>query len=290
MAPRATWKGTVKLGELTFPIALYAAATTSKRISFHVLNRETGNRVRREYYDEQTEEAVDKEQQVKGYETSKDQYIILDPDEIAEAVPDSDKTLTIETFIPCSSVETVYFDKPYFIAPADEAFADSFALVREGMRKKKVAALARAVLFRRVRTVMLRAQGMGLVAHTLNFDYEVRSAVEAFDDLPDVKIEGEMLDLAKHIIGTKSGSFDPRDFDDKYDTAVAELVKAKIEGREIKAPKPPKETKVTSLLDALRESAKASGKTKPSTAARKKPASGSGAKSAAAPKGRKKAG
>ncbi|MGZ3218155.1 non-homologous end joining protein Ku [Paracoccus sp. T5] len=286
MSPRATWKGTIRLGELAFPVSLYAAATTSRRVSFHILNRETGNRVRREYIDEQTEETVERDQQVKGYETAKDHYVILDPEEIAEAVPDSDKTLTIEAFIPCSAVETVYFDKPYFIAPSDEAFADSFALVREGMRKKKVAALARAVLFRRVRTVMLRVQGLGLVAHTLNFDYEVRSAEEAFEDLPDPQIEGEMLDLAKHIIETKSGAFDPRDFDDRYDNAVAELVQAKIEGRKIKAPKPPEETKVTSLLDALRESANASGRAKPA-APRKR---SSPAPKSAPSKSRKKAG
>jgi DNA end-binding protein Ku len=290
MAARASWKGTIKLAELAFPVALYAAATSSGRISFHVLNRETGNRVRREYVDEETEEPVEKESQVKGYETGKDQYIILDPEEIAEAVPESDKTLRIEAFIPCSEIETVYFDKPYFIGPADEMFADSFAVMREGMRKKKVAALARTVLFRRMRTVMIRAQGLGLVAHTLNFDYEVRSSREAFDDLPDFEIEGEMLDLAKHIIETKSGEFDPRDFDDRYDTAVAELVKAKIEGRKVRAPKPRKEEKVTSLMEALRESAKATGKTKPPAPSRKKASSGSGTKKARATKSRKEAG
>ena len=288
MAPRATWKGSIKLAELAFPVALYAAATTSKRVSFHVLNRKTGNRVSREYVDEETEKPVDREQQVKGYETGKDQYVVLQPEEIADAVPDSDKTLRIEAFIACPDVETVYFDKPYFIAPADNAFSDSFAVVREGMRKKKVAAIARAVLFRRVRTVMLRAQSQGLVAHTLNFDYEVRSAAEAFEDLPDVEIEGEMLDLAKHIIDTKLGDFDPREFDDRYDKAVAELVKAKIEGREIRAPKPPKQTKVTGLMDALRESAKASAKTKPPAPSKKKAASASRKK--AEPAKRRKAG
>lgn len=289
MAVRATWKGTIRLAELAFPVALYAAATTSKRISFHILNRATGNRVRREYVDEETETPVEKEDQVKGYETGKDQYIIFQPEEIAEAVPQSDKTLTIEAFIPCPEVETVYFDKPYFIAPSDESFSDSFAVVREGMRKTKVAALARAVLFRRVRTVMLRAQGQGLVAHTLNFDYEVRSAAAAFEDLPEIEIEGEMLDLARHIIGTKLATFDPREFDDRYDAAVAELVKAKIEGREIEVPKAPEETKVTSLMDALRESAKASGKTEPPAPSRKKAASGSRKKAEPAPR-RKKAG
>ncbi len=185
-------------------------------------------------------------------------------------------------------MEAVYFDKPYFIAPSDETFSDPFAVMREGMRKKNVAALARAVLFRRVRTVLLRAQGCGLVAHTLNFDYEVRSGAEVFDDLPDPKIEGEMLDLAKHIIDTKKGKFHPSEFDDRYDTAVAELVKAKIEGREIKAPKPPKETKVTSLMDALRESAKAPAKTKPRAPSKKKASSSS--RKAAEPAKRRKAG
>ncbi len=287
MAARATWKGTIKLAELAFPVALYAAATTSNRVSFHILNGDTGNRVRREYIDEETGEPVDRDQQVKGYETAPDQYIVLDPEEIADTVPDSDKTLRIEAFIPCSAIESVYFDKPYFIAPTDEMFSDSFAVLREGMRKKQVAALARAVLFRRVRTVLLRAQGIGLVAHTLNFDYEVRPSSEVFEDLPEMKIDGEMLDLAKHIIETKSGKFDPRDFDDRYDNAVAELVQAKIEGREIEAPKPPEETKVTSLMDALRESAKATGKKKSASASRKK-SSRSGKSSSA--RNRKKAG
>lgn len=259
MAPRATWKGHIKLSELAFPVALYAGATTSKRISFHIINRKTGHRVHRQYFDEETEETVERDQQVKGYETGDGEFVILEPDEISEAVPESDKTIRIEAFIPCSEVDTVYLDKPYYLAPTDSILADSFAVIREGMRRKKVAALGRAVLFRRVRTVLLRAHDAGLVANTLNFDYEVRSANNVFDDLPDIKIEGEMLDLAKHIIETKAGDFDPSKFDDRYDQALAELIKAKIEGRKIKIPKPPKEAKVVDLMDALRKSAAASG-------------------------------
>ncbi len=283
MAPRATWKGHLKLAELAFPVALYAGATTSTRVSFHILNRKTGNRVNRQYYDEETEEPVDREHQVKGYETADGQVVILQPEEIAEAVPESDKTIRIEAFLACRDVDTLYFDKPYFIAPPDGILGESFAVLREGMRRKKVAALGRAVLFRRVRTLMLRAQGPGLVANTLNFDYEVRSAAEAFDELPETKIQGEMLELAKHIIATKSGAFDPRAFDDRYDQAVAELVKAKIEGREIKRAAPPKDTKVTSLMDALRESAKASGKGGKAGGSRGKSASQSRKKAAPAP-------
>jgi DNA end-binding protein Ku len=287
MAPRATWKGSIRVGEVMIPVALYAAATTSKRISFHILNRNTGHRVHREYIDEETGKPVEREHQVKGYEIGPDEYVVLKPDEIAEAVPEGDKTLRIEAFIPCPEVEAVYFDKPYFVAPADETFSDSFAVLREGMRKKKVAALARAVLFRRVRTVMLRVQGLGLIAHTLNFDYEVRSSTEVFGDLPAMKIEDEMLDLARHIIKTKSGKFDPREFDDRYDQAVAELVKAKIEGRKIPKPKPPKETKVTSLMDALRESAKVSGKSKPPAPSKRKAAGSPRSRKSAAARQRK---
>src|SRR3546814_11034367 len=123
------------------------------------------------------------------------------------------------------------------------------------MRRKKRAALARAGLFRRVRSLLLRAEGPGLVANTLNFDYEVRSAEEAFEDLPELKIKGEMLDLAKHIIETKAGAFDPRSFDDRYDQALAELVRAKMEGREIKAPTRPNAEQLVSLLHPLRRSA-----------------------------------
>lgn len=262
MATRALWKGHLSIGELSCAVALYAAATTSDRVSFHIVNRKTGNRVRREYVDEETGKPVDRDDQVKGYETSKGNYVLLEPDEIAAAVPESDKTLAVESFVLCDDVDTVYFDKPYFVAPADEAAEEAFAVMREGMRKKKVVALARAVLFRRVRTLLIRPRGCGLLANTLNFDYEVRAADDAFDAVPEMKIKGEMLDLAKHIIDTKSGTFDPSAFDDRYDAALAELVKAKAEGREIEKPKRKREGKVIDLMEALRESAAAAGKGK----------------------------
>jgi DNA end-binding protein Ku len=270
VAPRATWKGYIRILELAFPVALYAGATTSGRVSFHVLNRKTGHRVHRQYYDEETEEPVERDQQVKGYETGEDEYVILTPDEVAEAVPESDKTIRIESFVEVPEVDTVYFDRPYYLAPTGGVANDSFAVLREGMRRKKVAALARAVLFRRVRTVLLRPQGSGLMANTLNFDYEVRQADEVFHDLPELKIKGEMLDLARHIIETKAGEFDPRTFDDRYDQALAGLINDKLAGREIKAPERPKAANVVDLMDALRKSAKAGEKTPKKAAADKR--------------------
>lgn len=272
MAPRANWKGFIKISELTIPVALYSAATTSERVAFHTINRSTGNRVRRQFIDEETEKPVEKDKQVKGFEISQGQYIILKPEEIQEAIPESDKTIRIEAFLPFKEIDTAYFDKPYFLAPSGNIANEGFALISEGMRRKGVAAIGRAVLFRRVRSLLIRAEGPLLVANTLHFDYEVRPAAEIFDEIPETKIEGEMLDLAKHIIKTKSGTFNPREFDDRYEEALAELVKAKIAGREFKAPKPPKETKVVDLMDALRKSAEASGAPAPKAKARKKKA------------------
>ena len=254
VAPRANWKGYIKFGEVTCPVALYTAASTSDRIAFNTLNRKTGNRVKREFVDGETGDTVERDDQVKGYEMENGQYVVLEPEEMAEAVPDSDKTLKIEAFIPCSQIDTIYFDKPYYLAP-DKLGTDAFVLLRDGMKQEKVAAIARTVLFRRVRTVLIRVHGKGLIASTLNFDYEVRSADKAFEDLPDLKIEGEMLDLAEHIIETKMGSFDASSFDDRYEAAVAELVKAKIEGRSLPKRKAPAASKPGDLLLALRESA-----------------------------------
>lgn len=263
MAPRANWKGFLKLAELSCPVALYTAASTSERIAFNTLNRETGNRVQRQFVDAETGKPVAAEDQVKGYEVAQDQYVILTPEEIAATVPESDKTLTIETFVPYDEVDDVYFDKPYYLAPSGASADDAFTLLRDAMREEKVAALARAVLFRRVRTVLIHPFEDGMMATTLNFDYEVRAAKDAFDEIPEIKIDGEMLDLAKHIIKTKTGAFDPKQFDDRYETALAELVRAKREGREIERPKPQPTAKVIHLMEALRQSAglKAAGKT-----------------------------
>lgn len=256
MAPRANWKGVLKIGEVACPVALYTAASTSDRIAFHTINRATGHRVHREFVDAETGKPVPREDQVKGYALAEGEHVVLDPDEIAAAIPDSDKMLAVEAFLPCGEIDDVYFDKPYYLAPSDRSGQEAFALIRDGMAAAGVAAIARTVLFRRMRTVLIRAHGPGLVATTLNFDYEVRSAEAAFRDIPALETGGEMLDLARHIIETKIGKFDPAAFDDRYESALEELVRAKIEGREI-APRPaPRREKVVDLMQALRESAR----------------------------------
>ncbi len=260
MAPRANWKGYLKIAEVTCPVALYTAASASERVAFHILNRETGHRIQRQFVDSETEQPVDSESQAKGYEIAKDEYVMLEPEEIAAAIPVSDKTLSVDAFIGCDEIDTLYFDRPYYLAPANQNAQEAFFLIREGMKTAKVAAIAHTVLFRRMRAVLIRAHGPGLIATTLNFDYEVRAAKDAFSDIPKTRIKGEMLDLAKHIIETKSGKFDPRKFDDRYEAALAELVKAKAAGKELPVRKERAPAKVVDLMAALRQSAGVKGK------------------------------
>lgn len=272
MAARAIWKGVLKIAEVTCPVALYTAASTSERISFHTLNRRTGHRVHRQFVDEVTGKPVEKEDQVKGYDRGDGTYVVLEPEEIAEATPESDKVLDVATFLPCDEIDDLFFDRPYYVTPSTPVAAEAFGLIRDVMAEKEAAALARTVIFRRMKSILIRPHNIGMVATTLNFDYEVRPAESAFDDIPKLKIEGEMLELAEHIIRTKAGRFDPREFDDRYESALAELVKAKIEGRKIKPLKRPEPAKVVNLLDALRQSAKAGGKPAEKRKSARKPA------------------
>ncbi|MEB3047498.1 Ku protein [Rhizobium mulingense] len=251
---RAQWKGFLKFGEVSCGIALYTAASTSERITFNTINKATGNRVNRIFIDSETENPVPKEAQTKGFEIENGHYIIIDPEEVSAAIPESNKTLEIEAFIPCSDVDDVYFDKPYYLTP-DKMGGDAFAALRDAMKKSMVAAIARTVLFRRMRTVLIRPHGKGLIASTLNYDYEVRSSEKAFEEMPKLKIQGEMLELAKHIISTKKGEFDPATFDDRYEAALADLVKAKLEGKSLPKPKKVQVSKPNDLLAALRDSA-----------------------------------
>ncbi|MBY5645885.1 Ku protein [Rhizobium leguminosarum] len=256
---RAQWKGFLNVGEVSCGVALYTAASTSERITFNTVNKATGNRVNRIFIDGATEEPVSKEDQTKGFEVGDGRYIIIDPDEIAATIPQSNKTLEIEAFVPCSEIDDVYFDKPYYLTPSDRVGSDAFTLLRDGMKNARVAAIARTVLFRRMRSVLIRPHDNGMIATTLQYDYEVRSTKSAFEGIPKLKIEGEMLDLAKHIISTKIGTFDPATFDDRYEQAVAELVKAKLEGKAPPKPKKVQVSKPNDLLSALRESAGLAG-------------------------------
>lgn len=260
MAARASWKGHLKVGDLACAVGLYTAVSSSDRVSFNIINRRTGHRVERQFVDSETGKAVERDDQVKGYRMESGDYILIESDEIAEIMPESDKVLNVQGFIPCDGIDKLYFDRPYYLAPVDEHDAEALALIARGMLDGKVAALAEAVLFRRNRTLLIRAHDDHIIATMLNFDYEVRSADSVFKDIPDIKFDKEMLDLAGHIIATKEGRFDPSEYHDRYEAALVELVKAKIEGRAPPKRKREPERKVVDLMEALRQSAKIGGK------------------------------
>jgi DNA end-binding protein Ku len=168
MAARAIWKGVIKIAEVVCPVAMYTAASTSERIALHLVNRKTGHRLQRVYVDEKTDKPVEREDQVKGYETSEGNYVVLEPEEIAAAVPESDKSLTVDRFIACNKIEPTFFDKPYYLLPSSDVASETFVLMREALRARKAATIAHAVLFRRLRPVLIRAHHKGLIATTLN--------------------------------------------------------------------------------------------------------------------------
>ncbi|TAU03731.1 Ku protein [Rhizobium ruizarguesonis] len=272
MAARASWKGHLKVGDLTCAVGLYTAVSSSERVSFHIINRRTGHRVERQFVDSETGKPVERDDQVKGYRMENGDYIVIEGDEIAEIMPESDKVLDVKAFIASDDIDKLYFDRPYYLAPVDEHDEEALSLIARGMRDGKVAALAETVLFRRNRTLLIRPHDDYIVATMLNFDYEVRSADTVFKDIPDIKFDKEMLELAGHILETKRGSFEPSEYEDRYEAALVELVKAKIEGWAPPRKKKPPERKVVDLMEALRQSAKMDGKAPTKKALAKKTA------------------
>jgi DNA end-binding protein Ku len=254
MAPRPNWKGYLKLSLVSCPVALYPATTTSERVSFRTLNRDTGHRVRRQYVDEQTGKPVATENQAKGYEVAKGQYVMLDDDELKAVAIESNDTINIERFVPGADIGSLYLDTPYYLAPTDRVGEEAFAVIREAMRTEKVAGLARAVLFRRERVLKLEPCGKGIVATSLHFANEVHAAESYFAEIPDLVLPEEMLELAKHIIHKMAGRFEPAQFEDRYENALIELIRSKQKGMPLKPQPAHRHTNVVNLMDALRRS------------------------------------
>lgn len=271
MNRRASWKGHLKFADFSCEIGLYSALTSSDKISFNIVNRKTGHRVERQYVDSDTGDAVDREDQVKGYELDNGDHIVIEGDEIAQLMPENDKVIRVRHFLARDGIDKLFFDKSYYLAPTQEGGEEALTLLAKAMDEENVAALGEAVLFRRNRVVLIRPSGKALVATTLNFSYEVRSQTSVFKSIPDIQFDEEMLELAGHIIKTRAGTFNPADYSDRYNDALAELVKAKIEGRDIARQPPRRQDNIIDLKEALRRSAGTAGDKKATGSARKSP-------------------
>ena len=234
MAPRANWKGFLRLSLVTCPVALYPATSDTEKVSFNQINRKTGHRIKYAKVDADTGEEVAAEDIMKGYKVDTDTYIEVSKDELDDIALESTRTIEIDEFVPKTDIDNRYLIRPYYLVPDGKVGHDAFAVIRETIRSMNKVAIGRVVLTNREHIIALEPLDNGLMGTLLRYPYEVRSEKEYFDDIQDVKITKDMLDLAKHIVEQKSGSFEPDQFEDRYESALIELINQKRNG--IKTP------------------------------------------------------
>ena len=266
MAPRAYWKGYLKLSLVSCPIALYPATSDREKISFHQIHKQTGNRIRYKKVDADTGREVDSEDIIKGYEVSKDEYIEVEPEELEAVEIESKRVIEIEQFVPKDEIDELYINNPYYVVPDGDVGQQAFAVIREAIRKEGMVALAKVVFTSREHIIAIEARGKGMMGVTLRYPYEVRPEEDYFDDIENERVPKDMLDLATHIVETKKGKFRPEKFEDRYEDALKSLIKKKQKGEKIEASKEDTPSNVVSLMDALRQSVKqgrGSGRRKP---------------------------
>jgi len=263
MAPRANWKGYLRLSLVSCPIALYPAASLSEKVSFNRINRKTGNRLKQQNVDSETGDVVPREDTARGYEVAKGQFLLVEDQEIDAVQIESTRTIEIDQFVPRSEIDDRYIDSPYYLAPDGKVGQDAFAVIRDTIAKMNMVAIGRVVLTRREHIIALEARGRGLLGLTLRYPYEVRDEQPYFEDIPDLKLPKEMLDLATHIVQTKAGHFDPAQFEDRYENALIDLLKKKEAGEKIEPAKEGPAPQVVNLMDALRASIDAEKKKAP---------------------------
>jgi len=256
MARRAYWKGFLRLSLVSCPIALFPATSEREKIRFHQINRKTGDRIRYVKVDAETGKQVDNEGIIKGYEKKKDEYIPVEPEELDAVAIESKHTIEIDEFVPRDEIDELYLANPYYIVPDGDAGRQAFAVIRDGIEKEGMVGVGRIVFTTREHTIALEARGKGILGVTLRYPYEVRDEQDYFDDIPSARVTKDMLDLAAHIIKTKSGHFNPKKFEDHYEQALKELLRKKDRGEKIEAPQDREPAKVINLMDALRRSAK----------------------------------
>jgi DNA end-binding protein Ku len=257
VAPRAYWKGYLKLSLVSCPIALFPATSEREKISFHQINKETGNRIRYRKVDADTGDEVDNADIVKGYEVAKGEYIELEPDELEAVAIESKRIIDIEEFVPRQEIDELYLRDPYYIVPDGEVGQQAFAVIREAIRKEGMVALGKVVFTSREHIIALEARGKGMLGVTLRYPYEVRNEEEYFDTIENEKIPKDMIDLAIHIVETKAGHFKPQQFKDQYEDALKDLLRRKQKGEKIERPMERAPSNVINLMDALRQSVKA---------------------------------
>jgi len=256
MAPRAYWKGFLRLSLVSCPIQLFPATSEREKISFNQINKETGNRIRYRKVDEDTGEEVSSEDIIKGYQIDKGHYVEITDDELESIALESTRTIAIDEFVPKSEIDDLYLLRPYYIAPDGKIGQDAFVVIRNIIEKMDMVAIGRVVLTTREHVIAMEPRGKGIMGTLLRYPYEVRDENEYFDEIQDLTLGKDMMDLAQHIVKTKSAHFKPEKFEDHYEAALKELIQKKSKGIKIEAPREREPAKVINLMDALRRSVK----------------------------------
>jgi DNA end-binding protein Ku len=262
MAPRANWKGFLRLSLVTCPVALYPATSESEKISFNQLNRKTGHRIKYVKVDADTGEEVANEDIGKGYKIDTDTYVEVSKDELENVALESTRAIDIQQFVPRGEIDPRYIIRTYYIAPNSKLAHDAFAVIRETIREMNMVAIGTVMLTSREHIIGLEALDKGLVGTLLRYPYEVRAADEYFDEIQDVKVTKDMLDLARHIVNQKSADFEPEKYEDHYEKALIDLINSKRAGKPITAKARPRAENVVDLMQALRMSVGANKPTK----------------------------
>ena len=263
MAARPAWQGHLKLSLVTCPVALFAATTSANDVRFHLINPRTRNRIRMVPTDPDVG-PVERADLVRGYEVSKDEYVLFDDADFDKVRLEGTRTLSIDSFVEEAGIDRLYWADPFFVVPEKGVGAEAFAVIRDAMRKQGKVALGRLVLRGKERQVALEPRGEGLIAHTLRAHDEVRDADDYFDDIPVVKPDPDMVEIAGRIIAQKEAVFDPTRFTDRYDDALREMIQAKSKGgKGLVEVAEPDDTNVVDLMEALKNSLKGSGAAKP---------------------------
>ena len=275
MALRPTWRGHLRLALVSCPVRLTPATTSSSNIRFHKLNRKTGNRLKQQMIDSETEKVVERDETIMGYEFEKGKYVKVEPEEIDALKIESSEIITIERIVKAGDVDFLFQETPYIMEPDDKNGLDIFATIREALKAKDVVGIGRLVLSRREHPVMIQPRGKGIMLSTLHDPDEVRLPEEIFDDIKDVKVDKQNLAMAETLIERMEGEFDLSMFEDRYQAALKDLVEAKMKGKKVTAaPEVEKPSNVVNLFEALKasvaaESGKGSAK-KPAAKAAKK--------------------
>ncbi len=272
MAPRPTWKGYLRLSLVSCPVRLYPATTRSERVSFHLLNPKTRNRIELRPHDSATDEEIPRDQLVRGYEFDKGRYVVVDQDEIDALRIESSETIDLVRFVDDAEIDPIFFATSYFIAPEGKIANETFRVIQEAMREEAKAGIGRVVLSTREHPVLLMPRQRGMLLMTMRSAEEVRSDRDIFADLEEVKVDKEMVDMARRIIQQKSGHFDADELTgDRYQAALRELVARKVHGEKPAAARAaaPAPGNVINLMDALKRSL-AAGDGKPPAPSRKR--------------------